>query len=82
MDAQTRNTGVQTAQPVTICDNVWRGGNVTVLPGVTIGEGAVIGQPKEEDAGSAVVGKGLTVGAGKNIAGGLMVNAKKLAELN
>ena len=43
MDAQTRNTGVQTAQPITIGDNVWLGGGVTILPGVTIGEGAVIG---------------------------------------
>ena len=29
--------------PVTIGDNVWLGGNVMVLPGVTIGENAVIG---------------------------------------
>lgn len=43
MDVQTRNAGVQTAEPITICDNVWLGGNVTILPGVTIGEGAVIG---------------------------------------
>ncbi len=29
--------------PVTICDNVWLGSNVVVLPGVTIGENSVIG---------------------------------------
>lgn len=29
--------------PVRIGDNVWLGGNVTVLPGVTIGENSVIG---------------------------------------
>jgi acetyltransferase-like isoleucine patch superfamily enzyme len=29
--------------PVTIGDNVWMGARVTVLPGVTIGENAVIG---------------------------------------
>lgn len=28
---------------VTIEDNVWIGGNVTILPGVTIGENSVIG---------------------------------------
>ena len=28
--------------PVTICDNVWIASRVTVLPGVTIGEGAVV----------------------------------------
>jgi galactoside O-acetyltransferase len=29
--------------PITIGDNVWLGGNVMVLPGVTIGENSVIG---------------------------------------
>lgn len=29
--------------PVTICSYAWIGGNTTILPGVTIGEGAVIG---------------------------------------
>ena len=31
------------AKPVTIGDDVWIGGNVTILPGVTIGDRAVIG---------------------------------------
>ncbi len=31
------------AKPVTIGDDVWVGGNVTILPGVTIGDRAVIG---------------------------------------
>lgn len=43
LDATTRNTGTETAKPVKLCDNVWLGGGVIVLPGVTIGEGAVIG---------------------------------------
>ena len=30
-------------EPVQICDKVWIGFNASVLPGVTIGEGAVIG---------------------------------------
>ena len=29
--------------PITVEDNVWFGGGVTVLPGVTIGENSVIG---------------------------------------
>lgn len=43
MDVQTRNKGIQTAQPITIGNNVWLGGGVIILPGVTIGDGAVIG---------------------------------------
>ncbi|MDN5900410.1 MAG: sugar O-acetyltransferase [Brachybacterium sp.] len=31
------------AEPIVIGNNVWRGGGVTVLPGVTIGDNAVIG---------------------------------------
>lgn len=49
LDAKTRNSGMESALPVTIEDNVWIGGSVCILPGVTIGEGAVIG------AGSVVV---------------------------
>ena len=33
----------QQAKPITIEKDVWMGGNVTVLPGVTVGEGSVIG---------------------------------------
>jgi len=43
MDIEKRNKGIQTAQPITIGNNVWLGGGVIVLPGVTIGEGSVIG---------------------------------------
>lgn len=39
---EARNTALEYGQPVTIEDNVWIGGNVVILPGVTIGEGAVI----------------------------------------
>ncbi|MDD5869530.1 MAG: DapH/DapD/GlmU-related protein, partial [Succinatimonas sp.] len=41
--ATERNTGLEKAKPITIGDNVWFGGNVTVLPGVTIGSNSVIG---------------------------------------
>ena len=43
LDAPTRNTFAEWAEPVTIGDNVWIGGSVTILPGVTIGDNAVIG---------------------------------------
>lgn len=42
-DPAIRATGVQGAKPITIKDRVWIGGNATILPGVTIGEGAIIG---------------------------------------
>ena len=48
-DPVRRNTKVETALPVTIGDNVWIGGSVTILPGVTIGNNVTIG------AGSVVV---------------------------
>lgn len=38
-----RNAGIMRAQPITIGNNVWLASNVTVLPGVTIGDNAVIG---------------------------------------
>ncbi len=41
--AEERNKFLETAQPITIGDNVWLGGNVTVLPGVKIGNNTVIG---------------------------------------
>lgn len=40
---EDRNTGMEYSGAVTIEDNCWLGGSVTVLPGVTIGEGSVIG---------------------------------------
>lgn len=49
LDAETRNEQVEWAEPVTIGDNVWIGGSVTICPGVTVGNNVVIG------AGSVVV---------------------------
>ncbi|WP_305068785.1 sugar O-acetyltransferase [Lacticaseibacillus sharpeae] len=43
IDAQTRISLLEFAAPITIGDNTWLGGNVTVLPGVTIGSNSVIG---------------------------------------
>lgn len=42
-DPVERNTRKEWAEPVTIGDNVWIGGSVTILPGVTIGDNVTIG---------------------------------------
>ena len=41
--AETRNQGLEYAKPIKVGNNVWIGGNVVVLPGVTIGDNVVIG---------------------------------------
>lgn len=43
IDAETRISLLEFAAPISIGDNTWLGGNVTVLPGVTIGSNSVIG---------------------------------------
>lgn len=43
LDPPTRNSGLEFAKPITVGSDVWIGGNVAVLPGVTIGDGCVIG---------------------------------------
>lgn len=62
--------GNGTHQPILICNGCWIGANVTIMPGVTIGEGCVIG------AGALVIKdckpNGLYVG----------VPAKRIKDLN
>lgn len=43
LDAETRNTYLEYSKPITVGNNVWLGGSVTVLGGVTIGDNCVIG---------------------------------------
>ena len=43
LDVERRNAGLEWAYPITVGNNVWFGANVTVLPGVTIGDNCVIG---------------------------------------
>ncbi len=43
LNAEERNQNLEYAKPIKIGNNVWIGGNVCVLPGVTIGDNAVIG---------------------------------------
>jgi acetyltransferase-like isoleucine patch superfamily enzyme len=40
---QPRNQKLEQSLPITVGNNVWFGGGVKVLPGVTIGDNAVIG---------------------------------------
>lgn len=43
LDAEQRNSGMEIEKPIKVGDNVWIGGNTTVLPGVRIGDNTVIG---------------------------------------
>ena len=42
MDYTSRNKGLEKALPIKIGNNCWFGANVSVMPGVTIGNGCVI----------------------------------------
>ena len=43
LDPEPRRAGWESAEPITIGDNVWLGSAVVVCPGVTIGESTVVG---------------------------------------
>ncbi|MEA2248904.1 MAG: maltose O-acetyltransferase [Solirubrobacteraceae bacterium] len=43
MDPEPRRLGWESAEPITIGDNVWLSGGVIVCPGVTIGDDTVVG---------------------------------------
>lgn len=59
-DPHQRLAGVEFAMPITVGNNVWFGSNICVLPGVTIGDGAVIAAGcivnKDVPANSVVAG--------------------------
>ena len=69
LTAKERRNHIAVATPVTIGNDVWIGGNVTILPGVNIGDKAVI-------AAGAVVTKDVP---DNTVAGG--VPAKVIKEL-
>jgi maltose O-acetyltransferase len=50
MSAKERLTGLEYGKPIAVGNDVWLGGGAIVCPGVSIGDGSVIG------AGSVVVG--------------------------
>ena len=67
--AEQRNKGLEYALPIRVGDNVWIGGNVLVLPGVTIGDHCVIGAGRvvtrgipSGTAAAGNPGRGLTKG--------------------
>ena len=43
IDPEQRDRGLEIALPITIGSHVWLGANVSILPGVTIGDNVVIG---------------------------------------
>lgn len=43
IDIELRNKGLEYAYPIKVGNNVWFGGNVVVLPGITIGDNVTIG---------------------------------------
>jgi maltose O-acetyltransferase len=43
IDPEPRRIGWESAEPITLGDNVWLSGGVIVCPGVTIGDGTVVG---------------------------------------
>lgn len=60
LDVEQRNEGLEYALPITVGDNVWICGNVTVIPGVTIGSDSVIaaGSVVTTDIPSGVIAAG------------------------
>ncbi|TIT53841.1 MAG: sugar O-acetyltransferase [Mesorhizobium sp.] len=59
-DAEQRQAGLQVGRPVRIGSRVWIGGGAIILPGVTIGDNAVVGAgcvvTRDVPAGAKVVG--------------------------
>ena len=60
IDAEHRASGLEIALPIYIGDNVWIGANVTVLPGITIGDNTIIcaGSVVDKDIPSNVIAVG------------------------
>lgn len=60
VDVNMRNEGLEYAKPIEVGNNVWIGGSVTVVPGVTIGDNTIIGAgsvvTKDIPANSIAVG--------------------------
>jgi maltose O-acetyltransferase len=59
-DAASRNAGLEFGRPIRIGRNVWIGGGALILPGVTVGDDAVIGAgsivTRDVAAGQTVLG--------------------------
>ena len=61
LDSERRNIGLEYAKPITVGNNVWFGVGVHVMPGVTIGDDAVIaaGSVVTKDIPSGVLAAGV-----------------------
>jgi maltose O-acetyltransferase len=59
-DVAQRRDGLEFARPIAIGSDVWIGGNAVILPGVTIGDNAVIGAgsvvTRDVSSGATVIG--------------------------
>ena len=59
-DPQLRRSGLESGKPVKIGSNVWIGGGAIILPGVTVGDDAIIGAgsvvSRDVPAGATVMG--------------------------
>ena len=59
-DAESRRAGLEFGRPIRIGANVWIGGGALLLPGITVGDDAVIGAgavvTRDVPAGATVVG--------------------------
>ncbi len=60
LDPEVRASGLEFGRPITLEDDVWLGGHVTVCPGVTIGSGSVVaaGSVVTRDIPSGVIAAG------------------------
>ena len=65
LDPELRATASETARPVILGRNVWIGGGAILLPGVTVGDDAIVGAgsvvTKDIPAGCVAVGNPATV---------------------
>lgn len=43
LDAKERISGLEYGAPITIGDNAWFGGSVSILPRITLGDNVVVG---------------------------------------
>jgi maltose O-acetyltransferase len=59
-DPETRDAGLEFGKPISIGRNVWIGGGAIILPGITIGDDAIVGAgavvTRDVDSGTTVAG--------------------------
>ncbi|KAH3666339.1 hypothetical protein OGAPHI_004528 [Ogataea philodendri] len=68
LDVNSRLAGEEYALPIRIGDNCWLGANVTILPGVTLGDNVVVGAGATVTKDVETIVTGSSRGIGKEIA--------------